>query len=87
MTWQASERPSDDEEGSVADSEDEEAVEIAQRQKLLNEEIRDLETAVARKKTEIAASSNAIIKVSPPSHSHPFPLSCNLDLMYPAVRF
>ncbi|KAL7409389.1 TAFII55 protein conserved region-domain-containing protein, partial [Mrakia frigida] len=52
----------DDDEGSEADSEDEEAVEIAQRSKLLNEEIRDLEAAVGRKKQEISSSSNPIIK-------------------------
>ncbi|CDZ97428.1 Transcription initiation factor TFIID, subunit TAF7 [Phaffia rhodozyma] len=52
----------DEEEGSDADSEDEEAVQLAQRQKLLNEEIRDLEAAVIKKKGEIERSGNVIIK-------------------------
>lgn len=38
-------------------------MELAQRQRLLNEEIRDLEAAVAKKKAEIAKSGNVIIKV------------------------
>jgi hypothetical protein len=53
----------DDDDGSAADSEDEEAVQLAQRQKLLNEEIRDLEAAVAKKRVEIEKSANVIIRV------------------------
>lgn len=49
--------------GSAVDSDDDEAQELAQRQKLLNEEIRDLESAVSKKKVEIERSSNVIIKV------------------------
>lgn len=55
----------DDDDGSAADSEDEEAVQLAQRQKLLNEEIRDLEAAVAKKRVEIEKSANVIIRVRP----------------------
>lgn len=58
------EEGSDEEDGaSAADSEDEEAVQLAQRQKLLNEEIRDLEAAVAKKRVEIEKSANPIIRV------------------------
>lgn len=57
------EEDEDDDGASEADSEDEEAVELAQRQKLLNEEIRDLENAVAKKKAEVSKSGNPMIKV------------------------
>jgi hypothetical protein len=69
-----------EDEDEEADSEDEEAVELAQRQKLLNEEIRDLEAAVAKKKAEIAKSGNVIIKVRLASRSSllPFPDSVRL---------
>lgn len=60
----------DDDDGSAADSEDEEAVQLAQRQKLLNEEIRDLEAAVAKKRVEIEKSANVIIRVRLSSPRH-----------------
>ncbi|TFK42428.1 TAFII55 protein conserved region-domain-containing protein, partial [Crucibulum laeve] len=51
----------DDEESEEDDDEDEDDEEV-QARKLLNEEIRDLEAAVAKKGKEIASSANLIIK-------------------------
>jgi transcription initiation factor TFIID subunit 7 len=55
----------DDEEDdeSEEDDEDDDDDEAAQNRKLLNEEIRDLEAAVAKKENEIANSANLLIKV------------------------
>ncbi|KAJ8496754.1 hypothetical protein ONZ45_g3578 [Pleurotus djamor] len=52
----------DDEDDSEEDDEDDEDDEDAQARKLLNEEIRDLEAAVAKKNHEISSSSNPLIK-------------------------
>ncbi|KAJ7343285.1 TAFII55 protein conserved region-domain-containing protein [Mycena albidolilacea] len=54
----------DDEEDdeSEEDDEDDDDDEAAQSRKLLNEEIRDLEAAVAKKENEIANSANLLIK-------------------------
>jgi len=57
----------DDEDDS--DEEEDEDDETSQSMKLLNEEIRDLTAAVAKKEHEIASSSNPLIKVCIPSHS------------------
>lgn len=59
----------DDEDDSDEEEEDEDD-ETSQSMKLLNEEIRDLTAAVAKKEHEIASSSNPLIKVYTP-----FPLS------------
>lgn len=67
------EAEADDDEGDDEDEESEEDDEdddddddeMAQARKLLNEEIRDLEAAVAKKGAEIASSGNALIKVRP----------------------
>ncbi|KAI0374871.1 hypothetical protein BV20DRAFT_961077 [Pilatotrama ljubarskyi] len=53
------EEEEDDEESDEDDDEDDEAV---QARRLLNEEIHDLEAAVAKKRTEIASSANPLIK-------------------------
>ena len=54
----------DEEDESEEEDEDEdEDDEAVQAKRLLNEEIRDLEAAVAKKKGEIASSANPIIKV------------------------
>lgn len=45
------------------EDEDEEDEEVIQAKKLLQEEIRDLEAAVARKATEIRSSVNPLVKV------------------------
>lgn len=52
----------DDDESEEEDSEDEDD-EDAQAKKLLSEEIRDLEAAVAKKRNEIASSGNPLIRV------------------------
>lgn len=60
----------DEEEDEEEDESDEdEDDEDAQGRKLLNEEIRDLEAAVAKKEHEVAISANPLIKVS---HFHLF---------------
>ena len=56
----------EDEDDDVSDEEDEdedEDDEDAQARRLLNEEIRDLEVAVTKKRGEIASSANPIIRV------------------------
>lgn len=53
----------EDEDESDEDDEDDEDDEAVQAKKLLNEEIRDLEAAVAKKKQEIASSANPLIRV------------------------
>ncbi|PBK69955.1 hypothetical protein ARMSODRAFT_935864 [Armillaria solidipes] len=52
----------DDEDDESEEDEDDEDDEEAQARKLLNEEIRDLEAAVAKKGNEIASSSNPLIR-------------------------
>jgi len=52
----------EDEDDSEEDDEDEDD-EMVQARKLLNEEIRDLEAAVAKKGNEIASSANPLIRV------------------------
>ena len=78
----------EDEEGDEEDEEDEEEDseeeddddddEVVQARKILNEEIRDLEAAVAKKNKEIASSANPLIRVRHTSYpiraNHP-PLS------------
>ena len=54
----------DDEDESDEDDEDDDDDEAVQAKKLLNEEIRDLEAAVAKKNHEIASSANPLIRVS-----------------------
>ena len=51
----------DDEEEDESDEDEDD--EDAQERKLLNEEIRDLEAAVAKKEHEVAISANPLIKV------------------------
>lgn len=58
----------EDEDDSDEEEEDEDD-ETSQSMKLLNEEIRDLTAAVAKKEHEIASSSNPLIKVWTPSLS------------------
>lgn len=56
----------DDEEEEDSDEDDEDDDdddEISQARKLLNEEIRDLQAAVAKKGSEIASSANPLIRV------------------------
>lgn len=53
----------DDDDESEEDDEDDDDDEAVQSRKLLNEEIRDLEAAVAKKGNEIANSANLLIKV------------------------
>lgn len=54
----------DEEEDDESEDEDEdEDDEMVQARKLLNEEIRDLEAAVAKKGKEIASSANPLIRV------------------------
>lgn len=65
---------SDDEDGdedeqeeeseSEEDGDEEEDEEFVRTRKLLNEEIRDLEAAVAKKEQDIAGTQNILIKVS-----------------------
>jgi transcription initiation factor TFIID subunit 7 len=58
-------RDEDEDEEDESDEEDEEDDddEAVQAKKLLNEEIRDLEAAVAKKNHEIAISANPLIRV------------------------
>jgi len=53
----------DEEESEDEEDEDEDEDETSQSKRLLNEEIRDLESAVAKKRQEIASSANPLIKV------------------------
>lgn len=53
----------DDDEEDESDEDDDDDDEAVQARKLLNEEIRDLEAAVNKKRTEIASSANPLIKV------------------------
>ncbi|KAF5365692.1 hypothetical protein D9758_003276 [Tetrapyrgos nigripes] len=52
----------DDDDESEEDDDDDDDDDDAQSRKLLNEEIRDLEAAVAKKESEIASSANPLIK-------------------------
>ena len=54
----------DDDDEDEDESDEDEDDEDAQERKLLNEEIRDLEAAVAKKEHEVAISANPLIKVS-----------------------
>ena len=68
---QGQERGEDDEDDEEDDDdsdeeEEDEDDETSQSMKLLNEEIRDLTAAVAKKEHEIASSSNPLIKVYSP---------------------
>ncbi|KAI0670403.1 TAFII55 protein conserved region-domain-containing protein [Trametes maxima] len=56
------EEDEDEDEEDESDDEDDEDDEAVQARKLLNEEIHDLEAAVAKKRTEIASSANPLIK-------------------------
>lgn len=58
------EEEEEEDDDSEEEDEDDEDDEDAQARKLLNEEIRDLEAAVAKKNHEIASSANPLIKVS-----------------------
>ena len=53
----------EEEDESDEDDEDDDDDEAVQAKKLLNEEIRDLEAAVAKKNHEIASSANPLIRV------------------------
>lgn len=53
----------EDEDESSEEEDDDDDDELVQARKLLNEEIRDLEAAVAKKNNEIASSANPLIKV------------------------
>ena len=53
----------EEEEESEEDEDEDEDDEAVQARKLVNEEIRDLEAAVAKKGKEIASSANPLIKV------------------------
>jgi transcription initiation factor TFIID subunit 7 len=55
----------DEDDSDESESEDDDSGD-SQAMKLLNEEIRDLEAAVAKKRNEIAASSNPLIRVIRP---------------------
>lgn len=57
------EEEEEEEEESEEEEDDDEDDEDVQTRKLLNEEIRDLEAAVAKKGNEIASSANPLIKV------------------------
>lgn len=59
------ENEDDDDDSDDSESEDDDD-DDSQARKLLNEEVRDLEAAVAKKRNEIAASSNPLIRVSRP---------------------
>ncbi|KAJ4488028.1 TAFII55 protein conserved region-domain-containing protein [Lentinula aciculospora] len=52
----------DDDDDSDDDDDDDEEDEVSQARKLLNEEIRDLQAAVAKKGSEIASSGNPLIR-------------------------
>lgn len=58
------EEDEDEDEEDEDESDEDEDDEDAQGRKLLNEEIRDLEAAVAKKEHEVAISANPLIKVS-----------------------
>jgi len=53
----------DDEDDESEEEDEDEDDEEVQERKLLNEEIRDLEAAVSKKRNEIASSANPLIKV------------------------
>jgi transcription initiation factor TFIID subunit 7 len=53
----------DEEDESEEDEDEDEDDDAVQARKLINEEIRDLEAAVAKKGKEIASSANPLIKV------------------------
>lgn len=57
------EEEEDDEDDESEEEDDDDDDEAVQAKKLLNEEIRDLEAAVAKKGNEIASSANPLIRV------------------------
>lgn len=59
----------DDEDQSEDEEDEEEDDESSQTKRLINEEIRDLEAAVAKKVQEISSSANPLIKVFISFHS------------------
>ncbi|KAF8509428.1 TAFII55 protein conserved region-domain-containing protein [Hysterangium stoloniferum] len=59
---EGSQSDASDESSEAGDDDDDEDEEVVQAKKLLLEEIRDLEVAVARKETEISTSVNPLIK-------------------------
>lgn len=63
------EEDEEEDDESDEDDEDDEEEEGGQERKLLAEEIRDLEAAVAKKDREIASSANPLIRVRIISHS------------------
>lgn len=69
----------DDEEDEDEESDEDEDDEDAQERKLLHEEIRDLEAAVAKKEHEVTISANPLIKVS---HSHLFVDAANIERLF-----
>lgn len=66
----------DEEEDDEEESDEDEDDEDAQERKLLNEEIRDLEAAVAKKEHEVSISANPLIKVC---HSYLFVDAANTE--------
>jgi transcription initiation factor TFIID subunit 7 len=60
---EADDEEDDDDDDDSEEEDDEEDDETVQARKLLNEEIRDLEAAVAKKGNEIASSVNPLIRV------------------------
>lgn len=70
----------DDDDSSDDDDDDDEDDEQAQVRKVLNEEIRDLEAAVAKKGNEIASSANPLIRVGPI-----FTLSLSKNVMFTII--
>jgi transcription initiation factor TFIID subunit 7 len=63
------EEDEEDEEDESEEEDEDDDDEVVQARKILNEEIRDLEAAVAKKNKEIATSANPLIRVW-----RPFPL-------------
>ncbi|CAL1704593.1 unnamed protein product [Somion occarium] len=59
---EAEEEEEEEEESSEEEEDEDEDDELAQARKVLNEEIRDLEAAVAKKGNEIASSANPLIR-------------------------
>jgi transcription initiation factor TFIID subunit 7 len=73
----------EDEDDSDDDDGDDEDDDVSQARKLLNEEIRDLEAAVAKKNKEIASSNNPLIRVcvSVQPDSYAILISVNLETL------
>ena len=73
----------DEDDESEEEDEDDDDDEVVQAKKLLNEEIRDLEAAVAKKNHEIASSANPLIRVC--FMSTQIVLTQETDLFFPAT--